>query len=112
MKHNPLTRIVLGAAIALGTLGATVAATIPAATPALADPGWHNGGGWRDQNGRWHDRDDRGWRDRDGRWHAYGYAPNPYHDRGPRYYDRQHGYWRDNFGYWNPRSGVYVGFHF
>jgi hypothetical protein len=104
-KLNRLSRLAVTAAIAVGTLGATVAATVPTATPALADA-WHHDGAWRDRDGHWHDR---GWRDRFGRWHAY-----PYYgpQRGYRWFDRQHGYWRDNLGYWNPHSGLYISFRF
>ena len=106
MFKNRITRITLGAAIALGTVGATLAGAAQNAAPALAQA-WHGGGGYWDRYHHWHGD---GWRDRWGHWHAYG-APAGYW-RGPRYYDRGHGYWRDRAGYWDPRSGVYVQFRF
>jgi hypothetical protein len=103
---NRITRLTLAATLALGTAGATLLA----AAPAMADPGpgWHDGGRGYGYQAQHDDRYDHGgWRDRGGHWHAYGRR-----HRGPRYFDRAHGYWRDRLGYWNPRSGLYVSFHF
>jgi hypothetical protein len=114
MIKQRLTRLAVSAAIALGTLGATLTGAALHAAPAAAQD-WHGGyqerGHW-DRMHHWHPD---GWRDRFGHWHAYGYAPPPpvyVTNRGPRYYDRVHGYWRDRLGYWNPHSGLYVGFRF
>jgi len=112
MITHRLTRIVASAAIALGTLGATLAGAAQTATPAAAQE-WHGGnpgpGHW-DRFHHWHHD---GWRDRAGHWHdgAARPAPGYYAVRGPRFYDRAHGYWRDNRGYWNPHTGLYVSFH-
>jgi hypothetical protein len=111
MINHPLTRITVAAAIALGTLGSTLAGAAQTAAPAAAQE-WHHDHGHWDRDHRWHAD---GWRDHWGHWHAYGYAPAQrpgYYARGPRYYDRVHGYWRDRLGYWNPHSGAYISFHF
>jgi hypothetical protein len=104
-----LTRLALSAIIAAGTIGGALAATMPQATPALADDGhgWHDRD-WHDRDDHFRDRDDR-WHDRDGRWHDRdGWRPAPVFYGGPRWYDRDHGYWRDRAGYWNPHSGLYI----
>jgi hypothetical protein len=98
LMTNRFTRLALTAALALGTVGATLGAA-----PASANPGPGPGPGWYGYHPGPHD----GWRDRYGHWHPYGRW-----DRGPRWFDRAHGYWRDRLGYWNPHSGFYVSFRF